>query len=80
MLNQGINDYGELVSATFLAYAERSDKTRWGNKTPSCSSDIDILRPTIPDCKLIHLVRDGRDVVVSQKSISWMSSNLPKLV
>ena len=30
--------------------------------------------------KFLHLVRDGRDVILSQKSIEWMSKNLMKLV
>src|SRR3546814_1901459 len=46
-----------------------------------CSSDlIDIIRRVFPDAKIVHLVRDGRDVVLSQRSIEWMSGNLPKLV
>src|SRR3546814_3350191 len=42
--------------------------------------DIDIISRIFPDAKIVHLVRDGRDVVLSQRSIEWMSGNLPKLV
>src|SRR3546814_7640869 len=44
-------------------------KPRWGDKTPFYTPDIDIIRRVFPDAKIVHLVRDGRDVVLSQRSI-----------
>ncbi len=80
ILSYPIRDYSGFVDAIFRAYADSLGKARWGDKTPFYTPDIDILRLVFPDAKIIHLVRDGRDVVVSQKSIEWMSSNLPKLI
>lgn len=80
ILDKPIKDYRDFVSAVFETYAGRFDKSRWGDKTPFYSNDVDILRRVFPDCKVIHLVRDGRDVVLSQKSIEWMSNNLPTLI
>jgi len=80
VLARPIRDYRSFVDAIFGCYAETEGKHRWGDKTPFYTADIDIIRTIFPDAKIVHLVRDGRDVVLSQKSIEWMSGNLPKLV
>lgn len=80
VLDRPIRGYRDFVEAIFAAYADQFDKPRWGDKTPFYSEDVDVIRRVFPDCKIIHLVRDGRDVIVSQKSIEWMAGNLPRLV
>jgi hypothetical protein len=80
ILSYQIKTYRDLISAIFQTYASALGKSRWGDKTPSYTSDIDIIRSIFPEAKIIHLVRDGRDVVLSHKSIEWASGNLPKLV
>lgn len=80
VLARPIRTYRGFVDAIFSCYAEAQGKSRWGDKTPSYTAEIDIVRCIFPDAKIVHLVRDGRDVVLSQRSIEWMSSNLPKLV
>ncbi|HEY9536447.1 MAG TPA: sulfotransferase [Kiloniellaceae bacterium] len=80
ILARPIRDYRDFVDAIFRCYADAQGKPRWGDKTPFYTPDIDIIRRVFPDAKIVHLVRDGRDVVLSQRSIEWMSGNLPKLV
>lgn len=80
VLSHPIATYRDFVEAIFRAYVDSLGKPRWGDKTPFYTADIDIIRRIFPDAKIVHLVRDGRDVVLSQKSIEWMSGNLPKLV
>jgi len=80
ILSRPIKTYRDFVDAIFQTYAEAIGKQRWGDKTPFYTQDIDIIRSIFSDAKILHLVRDGRDVVLSQKSIEWMSRNLPKLV
>lgn len=80
VLARPIASYSDFVDAVFRSYAEAQGKVRWGDKTPFYTPDIDVIRRIFPNAKIIHLVRDGRDVVLSQKSIEWMSGNLPKLV
>lgn len=80
VLARPIHSYSDFVDAVFRSYAEARGKSRWGDKTPFYTPDIDVIRCIFPRAKIVHLVRDGRDVVLSQKSIEWMSSNLPKLV
>jgi hypothetical protein len=80
VLAQPIATYRDFIEAIFDHYARSLDKPRWGDKTPYYTPDIDIIRGIFPDAKIIHLVRDGRDVVLSQRSIEWMSGNLLKLI
>jgi len=74
-----IDSYSELVNAIMLECAYKSGKTRWGDKTPSYTSEFDVLWKIFPNCKYIHLVRDGRDVVLSQRRVSWGSKSMPRL-
>ena len=79
ILARPIATYRDFVEAIFQA-TRILGKPRWGDKTPFYTPDIDVLHRIFPDAKFLHLVRDGRDVVLSQKSIEWMSGNLPKLI
>lgn len=79
VLKKPITTYRDFIEAVFRTYAETQGKQRWGDKTPFYTSEVDILRVIFPDCKVIHLVRDGRDVILSQRKMEWMSGNLPKL-
>ena len=54
-------------------------KRRWGDKTPFYTPDIHLLWQLFPGCKFIHLVRDGRDVAVSQKNISWLPGSVARI-
>lgn len=80
VLSFPIVDYRSLVDAIFQAHIAQFEKPRWGDKTPSYTEDIDVLRQVFPDAKFIHLVRDGRDVLVSQKNIEWLSRNVVRLI
>ena len=71
--------YSELIHAIFLELARRRGKARWGDKTPSYVEDIDTLWALFPRCKIIHLIRDGRDVANSLRTLSWGSRDLTKL-
>ncbi|MEZ5061200.1 MAG: sulfotransferase [Solirubrobacterales bacterium] len=56
----------EVVRAFFTAYAERQGKERWGDKTPAYMLSIQRIGRTLPESRFIHLIRDGRDVALSQ--------------
>jgi hypothetical protein len=49
------------------AAVHKPQATRWGDKTPVNAFYLGSLQAVFPDLKVIHLVRDGRDVVYS-----WM--------
>lgn len=74
-----IECFADLVNAVMIEKAKAMGKKRWGDKTPFYTPDIDLLWSIFPEAKIIHLVRDGRDVVVSQKSIEWLGNSIPRL-
>jgi len=67
--------YAELIDAIMTCYAEAQGKARWGDKTPYYTPDMDVLHGIFPKAKFIQILRDGRDVALSQRKIEWMSSN-----
>ena len=79
ILSYPIAGYADLVTAIFTVYAKHKGKIRWGDKTPFYTPDLDILWKLFPGCRIVHLVRDGRDTAISLRSISWGSSNIQQL-
>ncbi|MGI8728184.1 MAG: sulfotransferase family protein [Solirubrobacterales bacterium] len=59
-------DAGAAVRAFFEAYAERQGKPRWGDKTPAYMLGVRKIGRALPETRFIHLIRDGRDVALSQ--------------
>jgi hypothetical protein len=56
------------VRAFFNAYAARQGKPRWGDKTPAYMLSVQRIGRTLPESRFIHLIRDGRDVALSQRA------------
>ncbi|MEO5861605.1 MAG: sulfotransferase, partial [Burkholderiales bacterium] len=78
ILARPISDYASLCDAIFSVYAEGQGKRRWGDKTPSYVTEIDQLWRLFPGCKILHIVRDGRDVALSNLRVGWGIHNLPR--
>jgi len=51
-----------IIEALFSLYARSNGARRWGEKTPEHIRWLPLIREDFPDARLIHLVRDGRDV------------------
>jgi len=79
ILAHQIGTYAELLVAVFTEYAKSRGKPRWGIKTPSYQTQIDVLQELFPDARVVHIVRDGRDVLVSRRSLPWGGDNTPEL-
>ncbi len=79
ILAESIETYSDLLTAVFQQYARRRGKVRWGVKTPAYVTEIDQIWRLFPHCKIIHLIRDGRDVALSYRRISWGSSHTPRV-
>lgn len=56
-----------IVETLFSIYAEREGANRWGDKTPEHIRHLREIRRDFPGAKLIHLVRDGRDVAEAMR-------------
>ncbi len=48
-----------------LEYAQKRGKQRWAEKTPKYTRHLPLVNQLYPDCQLIHMIRNGRDVVSS---------------
>jgi hypothetical protein len=55
----------EFVDRLFAIHCERMNKPYWINKTPGLLNHLDGLARLYPGAKCIHIIRDGRDVALS---------------
>ena len=63
--------FAGIIDAFMQSYAVSRGKRRWGDKDPGNMRRIDRLHRWFPDCKIIHIVRDGRDACISQAEQSF---------
>lgn len=55
----------DIIAVVNREFMLRQGKKRWGDKTPGYVRDLKFIKQIFPQAKIIHLVRDGRDVVPS---------------
>lgn len=61
----------ELVDALYRMEIAPSGKPRWGDKTPYYYICWRELMGLFPGSRLVHIVRDGRDVNLSLEKVGW---------
>jgi hypothetical protein len=61
----------DYVNRLFAIHCARMGKPYWINKTPGFLNHLDGLSKLYPDARYIHMLRDGRDVAVSNLSLPW---------
>jgi Sulfotransferase family len=59
--------FGGVVDAVMASWAAQQGKARWGEKTPMHAFDWPLIWKSFPGARVIHLIRDGRDVAISVK-------------
>jgi len=64
----------QAIGYLYWVFAQRHNKKICGDKTPSFIRKSNLLLDIYPDAKLIHIVRDGRDVYLSLKKIGEHSA------
>jgi len=57
--------YASFVSGIFDLYGKAKGKALVGNKTPGFVRKIQTLQRLWPEARIVHLIRDGRDVCLS---------------
>lgn len=62
-----------IVRTLFRIYADRQGARRWGDKSPEHIRHLREIRRDFPGAKLIHLVRDGRDVAEAMRRMIFYS-------
>ncbi|MFQ5615525.1 MAG: sulfotransferase, partial [Anaerolineales bacterium] len=72
----GMRSYADIVDRLFEEWARSEQKPRWGDKTPHYVTQIPTLVEIFPACKIIHVIRDGRDVALSWMRFGYGPNNL----
>jgi hypothetical protein len=65
-----------VLRAFYELYAESQGKPRWGDKTPRYMRAMPRIQRALPEARFIHIIRDGRDVAVSQNERALAGGNL----
>lgn len=69
-------DFPAAIRGLYAAFAGHRGKTRYADKTPSYVLHVDALGSLFPEAKIIHLLRDGRDVALSYLATDFGSQTL----
>lgn len=64
-LLESASNTASVVDNLFRQYARSQRKRVWGDKTPQHALYLDVILRVFPQARVIHLVRDGRDVAES---------------
>lgn len=48
-------------------YARTKGKQRWADKAPRYAMPVDLIAAMFPTCQIVHIIRDGRDVIASHR-------------
>ncbi|MEQ8541754.1 MAG: sulfotransferase [Coleofasciculus sp. D1-CHI-01] len=69
--DQAPQTFTDINSTIYNAYLKHVglDSQQWGIKRPVLIAGIDRIIRTFPEAKIVHVVRDGRDVFLSYKEI-----------
>lgn len=59
------HDISGIIASINRSYALRVNKPIWGDKTPGYVLYLPLIKRIYPDAKVIHMIRDPRDVVES---------------
>lgn len=57
--------FSDALAVVFRAYADTKGKPTWGDKTPGYVLRIELIASLFPEARFVHVIRDGRDSVIS---------------
>jgi Sulfotransferase family len=67
------------IRRLYELYAANQRKQRYGDKTPAYVHHISLLVRAFPEGKVVHVIRDGRDVALSHLAHPHLVRPLPEL-
>ncbi|MGL5082238.1 MAG: sulfotransferase family protein [Microcoleaceae cyanobacterium] len=61
----------EINSLIYQAYLDQEgfESLRWGIKMPVLIANLDRIKTLFPEAKIVHMIRDGRDVTLSYRKV-----------
>jgi hypothetical protein len=65
----------DCIAHVYRTYAARAGRSRWGDKNPFYVLYLDEIRRLYPGVRVIHMIRDGRDVTVSYRTTKMRPYN-----
>jgi hypothetical protein len=68
----------DAIRAFYRLYAEKQGKPRWGDKTPGYVKKLQVIGKLFEEARLIHIIRDGRDVALSVIAMNWGPSDVTR--
>jgi hypothetical protein len=66
--------YTDAIRRLYGLWAAQRDRPRFADKTPDHVLRIGALTALFPDARVVHVVRDGRDVAASFLELGWVDS------
>jgi hypothetical protein len=66
-------DIADLVRTAFATAAASAGRRWWGDKTPDMVLHLDRIGTLLPEVGLVHMVRDGRNVVAALQNAPWLT-------
>jgi Sulfotransferase family len=65
----------ELIAGTYMVHARAQGKHLWGEKSSVFFRTVPLLADLFPGARFIHLIRDGRDVFASWRTMDPTKGN-----
>jgi len=69
----------DVIRALYLFFASTRNKMWGGDKTPDHVMLIPELHGLFPEAQFIHVIRDGRDVALASRGVSWAPDSIEEL-
>ena len=71
-----VGSFGAIVERFHAQYARAHGKRLWANLEIQTLDDMDEVQRWFPDARFVHIVRDGRDVALSHRTMPYGAANL----
>jgi hypothetical protein len=68
-------NFPAMVIEILKQIANQTGKRRIGSKNPAFGWHLGILNELFPKCRVVHIIRDGRDCALSHRRLRWGHQN-----
>jgi hypothetical protein len=68
--------HAKIFSDVMTTYRKKFNKFRWAEKTPAHGLCVVEILSCFPDAKIVNIIRDPRDVMISRMKLPWRKTNV----